>query len=56
MGKNDYAKEPVMTQDEKDIQLESLRTQLEIVRKQKSELDQKENKIRKLIEKITQGE
>jgi hypothetical protein len=45
-----------LTAEERDIQLESLRNQLEKIKEQKSELDRKESTITKLIDKITQGE
>lgn len=49
-SKDDY------TAEEKDVQLESLRTQLDKVKREKMELENKEHTIQNLINKLTQGE
>ena len=44
------------TEEEKDVQLESLRNQLDKIKKEKMDLENKEHTIQNLINKITQGE
>jgi hypothetical protein len=47
---------PVMTQEDKDLHLESLRKNLQDVEAQIIELEDKKLKITTLIKKLTQGE
>jgi len=53
---HDNKKGNTFTSEEREIQLESLRNQLDLVRKEKSELESKESKIQNMINKLIQGE